>query len=104
MVEIAGCSTFCILDLTGAFSQVQISEQSKQFLTINTHKGLLRFTRMPYGAKSCPSIFQSVMDKILSGCQYTKCYVDDIIVGGRNLEECKENLNAVLQKLSEFNV
>lgn len=51
------------------------------------------------------AIYQSVMDRILHGLSKTRCYIDDIIVGGTDLDDCKRNLEKVfLQRLSEHNV
>lgn len=61
----ANCNVFCCLDLSGAYQQLKVSEASKKLLTINTHKGLFQFNRLPFGIASAPSIFQKVMDQIL---------------------------------------
>ena len=42
-------SVFHKLDLSHAYSQIKLSEESKEYVTINTHKGLFRYTRLPYG-------------------------------------------------------
>ena len=62
-----GGNVFSKIDLTHVYQQLEINEASKQYLTINTHKGLYRYQRMSYGVTSAPSIFHSVMDKILNG-------------------------------------
>ena len=51
-----GGNVFSKIDLTHAYQQLEINEASKQYLTINTHKGLYRYQRMPYGVTSAPSI------------------------------------------------
>ena len=56
---------FTKLDLSEAYLQIPLEEQSKKYLVINTHKGLYRFTRLPYGVAAAPSIFQQIMDQIL---------------------------------------
>lgn len=104
LTEFEGCNWFSIIDLTGAFSQIRISEKSQEYLTMNTHRGLLRYTRLPFGIKSAPAIFQSVVDTILRGTSRARSYMDDILIGGRNMKECEENTALVLKKLSEFNV
>ena len=44
-----GCKIFTKLDLTGAYQQLPASESSQKFLVVNTHKGLYKFLRLPYG-------------------------------------------------------
>ena len=55
---LGGGQTFSKLDLSHAYQQLMLSEESKDYTTINTHKGLFRFTRLPFGASAAPAIFQ----------------------------------------------
>ena len=91
-----GGKVFSKIDLTHAYQQLEIIEASKQYLTINTHKGLYRYQRMPYGVTSTPSIFQSVMDKLLNGIPGVQCYLDDIILCSKSVNEHIELLDKVL--------
>lgn len=102
--QLADCVYFCVLDLEGAYQQVEVSEQSQELLTINTHKGLFRYSRLIFGVKSAPAIFQSIMDTILNGAPKTQCYLDDIIIAGSTYSECKRNLYEVLTRLKTYRV
>ena len=62
------------LDLSEAYLQIELDDESKQFLVINTHRGLYRFNRLPYGVASAPAIFQKVMDQVLQGLQGVVCF------------------------------
>ena len=42
------------------------------------------------------------MDQILSGLEGVICYLDDILISGRSLEEHKENLTNVFKRLQQF--
>lgn len=100
----SNCKYFSVLDLEGAFQQILVSESSKELLTINTHKGLFQYTRLPFGISSAPSIFQYVMDQILKNMDNVACYLDDIIIGASTKELCKKRLNEVLSRLNNHNV
>lgn len=102
--SLSNCNVFCVIDLTGAFKQLSVSEKSQEFLTINTHKGLYACTRLMDGVSSAPAIFQSVMDQILLGVEGVKCFIDDIIIGGKDVDQCKERLFVVLERLNLHNV
>ena len=41
-----------------AYLQMEVEETSKQYLKINTHKGLFRYNRLPFGIKTALSIWQ----------------------------------------------
>lgn len=102
--EFEGCNFFSVVDLSGAFSQIELSEKSQEYLTINTHRGLLRYTRLPFGVKSALGIFQSVIDNILFGMKRVRPYMDDILIGGVNKDDCVKNTERVLRRLEGFNV
>ena len=95
-----GGKVFSKIDLTHAYQQLEINEASKQYLTINTHKGLYRYQHIPYVVISAPSsIFQSVMDKLLSGIPGVQCYLDDILLCSKSVTEHIELLDKVLSRL-----
>ena len=62
-----GGQSFAKLDVPSAYRQVLLDEESRQYITINTHLGLFRYTRLPFGVAACPAIFQQTMDSMLSG-------------------------------------
>ena len=102
--SLAGGKTFSIIDLTHAYQQMPLKEASRDLVTINTHKGLYRYTRLPFGVASAPSIFQRVMDTVLQGLQKVVCYLDDILITGSTEEEHLHNLEAVLKRLSRYGI
>lgn len=95
---------FNIIDLKQAYQQIELSENSREILTINTVSGLYRYTRLPFGISAAPSIFQMVIDKIIEGIPMTRAYLDDLIIGGRTEDECRANTIEVMKRLSAHNV
>ena len=70
---------FTSLDMRHAYEQLHLDRESRKFVTINTHRGLFTYTRMPYGVSSAVSIFQRVIDAIFQGIPYILCYLGDIL-------------------------
>ena len=99
--SLAGGEKFSKLDLRQAYLQMEVEENSRPLLTINTHKGLFRYKRMTYGIASAPAIWQRAMDQILQGVPGVQCYLDDIIVTGRDDREHLAHLDAVMTRLKE---
>ena len=65
-------------------------------MTVNTHLGLFRYCRLPFGIASAPAIFQRAMDTLLKGIPHVICYIDDLTE-----EEHVQNLTQVLHRLQE---
>lgn len=101
---LAGGKKFTKIDLTQAYLQLKLDENSAKYATINTHKGLYHCTRLPFGVASAPAVFQKTMDEILQGIPHAICYIDDILITGTTEEEHLATLEQVLQRLVEHRV
>ena len=84
---LAGGQVFSKIDLSHAYQQVQLNEDSLKYLTINTHKGLYCYKRLSLGVSSAPAILQRTMDQLLQGVKFTVCRLDDILISGGSPEE-----------------
>ena len=87
--------SFSKLDLARAYKQMEVEESSRPYLTINTHLGLFRYRRLPFGIASAPAIWQKAMSVVLQRRQGTICYINDILVTGKTRSEHEENLRRV---------
>lgn len=67
---LAGRKTFTKLDMSHAYQQLLLDEESKQYVTVNTHKGLFRYNHLVFGVASSPAIFQHTMDNLLQNIPY----------------------------------
>ena len=72
-----------------------LDESSRELLTINTHLGLFKPTRLTLGIKSATEIFERAIENKLKGQKHTLVRVDDILVGGTNDQELLNNLKSV---------
>jgi len=78
-----------------------MDDESCKLATVNTHLGLFRCHRLPFGIASAPTIFQHVMVTILQGIPHVIYYIDDVLVTGKTEEEHLKNLTQVLHRLKE---
>ena len=90
--RLTGGKQYNKLDLSHAQSQIPLDEASKEYLTINTHKGLFRYNRLPFGISSAPMIFQRTIENILQGIPHMAVYLDDIILTGLTRAQHLETL------------
>ena len=86
--------------MSQAYQQLLLDEESKQYTTINTHKGLFQYNRLPYGIWSAPGIFQRNMGNLLRNIPHVIFRVDDILVSGACDEDHLKNLEEVLKRLA----
>ena len=98
---LAGGTVFSKLDLSQAYLQVQLEEESMPYVTINTHQGLYRQTRLPFGVASAPALFQKMMDVVLQGIPGVICYIDDILVSGKDDEGHLKSLKEMFTRLEK---
>ncbi|XP_041769712.1 uncharacterized protein K02A2.6-like [Anopheles merus] len=100
--NLSNCVVFSQIDLSDAFLQVEVDENHRGLLTVNTHRGLFRYNRLPPGVKAAPGAFQQLIDTMLAGLDGVAAYMDDIVVGGKDMATHNGNLRAVLEKLQEY--
>lgn len=87
---------FSKLDATSGFWQLRLDENSSKLCTFNTPFGRYRFTRLPFGIKSAPEVFQNVISQMVS-----------VIDGAESLKTswCGDpiRLKKILEKAEKYN-
>jgi len=58
---------------------------------------------MPFGLTCAPSVFQRLMDFVLTGLHYTTClvYIDDIITFASSFDQHLERLDKIFARIAE---
>ena len=84
LAEISSRQKFAKLDLKHAYQQMFLAESSCELLTINTHLGLLKPTRLIFDVRSATRIFQRTTEKKLKGLK-NKVKVDNIYLLGEGM-------------------
>lgn len=75
---VAGGERFSKIDLSQAYLQLEVRAEDRGLLTLSTHKGLFRPTRLMYGVASAPAVFQRLMEQIPG----VTVFIDDIRITG----------------------
>ena len=104
LASLAGGKRFTKLDLTSAYQQMHLVEEPLPLTTINMHKGLSRYTRMPFGVALASAIFQRVIDTSLHGLPSVICYLDNTLVTGDSDANHLANLQSVLKSLKDHGI
>ncbi len=99
--SLSGGKTFTKLDLSNAYQQLVLDEPSRKLTTINTHRGLYEYCRMPFGISAAPSIFQRTIECLLQNIPHVCVYLDDILITGVHEAEHLANLKEVLSRINQ---
>ena len=105
---------FSQTDLTGAFNQIEVHEDSRFLLAFSVYtkkyRGVFAYNRLPFGVRSAPSIFASVLDHALekinagaNGRFLIKSFIDDIVIGAIDREAMIDALRRLFGRLAYFN-
>ncbi|XP_031347079.1 uncharacterized protein K02A2.6-like [Photinus pyralis] len=104
LVSLKNCAIFSKIDLSQAYAQIELDDESKKLVTINTHKGLFQCNTLPYGVASSPGIFRQLTENIFAGIDNVVIFLDDILIASENEGIHIKTLMEVFQKLSQVNL
>ena len=96
---LGGHSLFSKIDLAQAYNQLRVHEASRDVLTINTSRGLLQYSRLPFGVNCAGGLFQREIEKVLRGIPNVVVYLDDVLIASQTEEEHWRRLDLVFQRL-----
>ena len=97
--KLNGGHKFSKLDLAEAYLQIPLDEKSAELAVINTHQGLYKFKRLPFGVSCAPAVFQKFNEQLVGDIPGVACYQDDIVVTGTSEQKHLNNLQKTMDKL-----
>lgn len=97
---------FSMMDATAGFHQNPMDANSIEKTAFITKIGLFEFLVTPFGLKNSPSAFQRLMNEILGEYldDFVVCYVDDIVVFSKTIEEHIKHLEMVVARFHEYGI
>ena len=100
----AGCKWWSVLDLSMAYFQIPLHEDSRDWTTIWVNGlGSYRFTRVPMGGKTSGAALQALTDFLFGDVKKSVVnnFLDDFVTGAKSVAEMLENLEMIFERLRQ---
>lgn len=91
-------------DLSEAFFQFRLSEESQQFTAFTWNNTQYVCVGTPFGIKHIPSLFQRFMSQLFSDMPFVFPYIDNIAFASRSWEEHIRHASMILERLNSVNL
>lgn len=103
---LGGCKYFTTLDIKGAFHQIILDIESRDYTAFTAGHFQYRWVRMPMGLSEAPLTWQRAINTILADIigRGVYIYLDDVIIYGKTSEEHNKTLFRVLNLLKHHNL
>lgn len=82
---------------------MEVEEECKKFLVVNTHRGLYRYNVLAQGISSSPAVFQEFADKMLQDIKRTGTYIDDTLSEDTSESEHLQTLRQIFKNMRKHN-
>lgn len=104
--NLGGNEYFTVLDLKSGFHQIPLKMEDMEKTAFSVNNGKYEYTRLPFGLKNAPSIFQRTLDDILREFIGKICYVyvDDIIIFSKDEKSHLDHVDKVFGTLERANM
>lgn len=101
--RLSGAKYFSQLDLTSGYHQIRIREEDVPKTAFVTRYGSFEWKVLPFGLSNSPSVFQKMMNSVLSGYvdKFVQLYLDDVLLYSKTAEEHIEHIKLVLERFRQ---
>ena len=100
MLKLEGFMYGTSLDLNMGYYHIMLTPESQRLCTIVFPFGKYEYLRLPMGLCNSPDILQEKMSNLMTGLEFVRTYIDDILILSKNSwQEHLQNLDVVLTRL-----
>ena len=79
-----GSRLFSVCDLSSGYDQIKLKASCTKYFAFSSFRDHYELLRLPQGLISSPAIFSRIMHRIFLGQESLVCYLDDLIVTGKD--------------------
>lgn len=104
LASLAGYTYFTTLDFMSGYYKNPVDPESQPYTAFVANDGHFEFLTMPFGLVNAPSVFQSVMNKMITDLQKGDmiAYLDDVIIPSYTVEQGLQKLERVLKMVQSL--
>ena len=102
--RIGGSKCYSKFDLCKGYYQIKLDENSKDYSSFTTHRGLFRFNVMSFGLSSASSTFNRMMRKLLNKTENLDSYIDDVLCHTQDWNTHLSSLETFFTRVREANI
>jgi hypothetical protein len=102
--NIRDSNIFIIVDLRQGFNQIMLVAKDHKKTTFHGSNKWWEWLVMPFGLKNAFVFFERVMDQVLEGVDFLKCYIDEIPVHNKGFLQHLAHLEELFKRLHEVNM
>jgi len=102
--SIGNSNIFIIVDIRQGFNQIVFAVKDRKKMAFHGSKKLWEWLVMPFGLKNALVFFQRIMDRVLEGVDFLKCYIDDILVHSKGFLQHLVHLEKLFKRFHEVNM
>jgi len=73
------------MDLKQGFNHIVFVAKDRKKTTFHRSNKLWEWLVMAFGLRNALVFFQQIMDQVLEGADFLKCYIDDVLVHNKGL-------------------
>ncbi len=100
--KVGNSSVLSKVDLSSGYHQIRMEKLSSEMTTFVCPMGKFKYTRMPFGLKNAPAVFQQAVEKVLrKHGKISVNYIDDILIFSDDWESHIKALELVLTALQD---
>ncbi len=92
------------MDLRQGFNQIVLAAKDRKKMTFHGSNKLWEWFVMPFGLKNAPDFFPRVMDQVLEGANFLKCYIDDVLMHSKGFLQHLAHLEELFKRLHKVNM
>lgn len=102
--DLKGATIYSTLDLKSAFNSLRLNPKDAHKLSFTWRGVQYQPIGTVFGIKHVSSQFQRTMSIVLDGLPFVRFFVDDIVCASQSVEDHKEHLKQIIQRLTDVNL